>query len=1152
MISSARRSHNPSATAAYRLHGVGALVALAALILVTATTRAHTAPPDIRLLWSTDTNTTLYTAGTVADINGDGLGEIILAGYNSILAYDGEGKRLWEWAVQPRFSTYPSVLLRPGQPALIYAADNAGNFTCLDGTGKEVWQAKLNAPSNWSAAVVCDLNGDGKHEVVQTDEKGTAWAFDALSGQVIWTTPLEGGIGASPSVGDLNGDGKPEVAVVTEAGWIFVVGSDGKILWSRQVGRELYSAPVIFTASDASGRVAFGSGDGEVFCFDANGDLRWRFSAGSSMDSSVSVGDMDLDGRADIFAVAQEGVIDRLDEDGNVIWTLDMHMRTDASGAIADLDGDGRLEYILTTHKGRILALNAAGEVVFQQQLKVNNAYNATPTFGDVTKASPGLEMVVCGGDGGMLFCFGTPAPLDAIVQWGAFRRDLTMAGSWPGLAKSVSVSMTPENLAWDKLLIGQGARFRITNAHPQAAPLRAEASCVTPDGARHSVTGDIYGAAGTLVLPIDALAPGTYNFSWSLRAPEGKALASGSRAVTLQPFVNDRSLVINAAAEMRAVAEAAQPTLPLSAAALVRDARLLDDTARIVAPLQDAALQGDAAARQRAIAETSALVSSALRGERMAEIVKQAVALGPGTSVLAFEGSTWDSLGVADLLPEHAAASLDVTRRIVPGEHQPVAVNLLNVTDRELEVRVVIEAPQGVTVVPMRARNVPTSDGDMSWDALPELDDSTVIPIPSFENRQLWLDVAVGAVKPGDHTITVRLQALNGAGVLEGPKSEHAVAPPETVVNIALKALPFEMAAPGALRLCTWAYVESSLYKGIADATYANLFAHGNNVWTSSALPEAKYDDQGRLVGPVDYRKFDAAVRRWRGKDVVLLLNGFPALTPASGKDGYDSPPYQKALKPYLDDIVEHTARLGFDLNHWAFYPIDEAGGTGWDSIDAQARFGELMRAARPDVKIYADAGGPDPAMITKIAPYVDIWSPGVNMVATEPDKFGIMKATGKTLWSYNCSYNNYNKPTDEGRTLKAADVVSEYRIAGIFAFRHRLTGIGFWTSITSPEDPWARNQVEYPMLYTGRSAPVTSRRWEAVREGVEDFRILTALKARSDAKTGAPLSDDARARITHLFEVSVPQYIDGITDEPGLDRLRAEMMDCVAAAGN
>jgi len=1150
MIRTAYHSRNQDRRHMPFLCVVGALVALAMLGAVAVYSDGTAL--DLRLLWSVNTNTALYTAGTVADINGDGLGEILLAGYNSIIAYDGDGKRLWEWATTPRFCTYPAVLLRKGAPALIYAADNAGNLVCLDGAGKEVWHARLNGPSNWSATVVCDINGDGKPEVIQTDEKGTVWAFDALSGKPLWQTATGEGIGASPSVGDLDGDGKPEVAVVTNDGFAVALSGDGAIMWRSQMGRELYSAPVIFTASDGSGRVAFGSGDGEFFCLDSKGDTLWHRPMGGSMDSSVSVGDIDMDGRADIFLVTQEGAIVRLDEEGNTIWSLDMHMRTDASGAIADVDGDGRLEYILCTHKARLLALNAAGEVVFERQLPVNNAYNATPTFGDVTKAAPSLEMVVCGGQDGKLFCFATPAPTDATVQWGAFRRDLTMVGSWPGLARSVAVSMTPGNLAWDRIFTGQGVKFSINNAQPTAAPLRAEASCVTPVGARHAVTGDIYGAAGALVLPLEPLAPGTYSFSWSLRTAEGKVVVSGSRAVTLQPFVNERGLVTSAAAEMRAAADAARPTLPLAAAGLVRDARLLEDSARVVAPLQDAALQSDAASRQRAISSTAALVRSALRGRRMAEVVKQAIALGPGTSIVAFDGPVWENLGVGDLLPEHVVKAIEASRRVVPGQHQSFAVNLLNVTDRELEVRVLIESPRGVAVTPRRAQTVPTCTGDMTWDPLPDLDESEIISIPSFENRQLWLDVAVGQVKPGDHAVKVRLQALNGAGVLEAPKNEQAIAPPETVVSITLKALPFEMAPAGTFRLCTWAYVESSpYYKDIADATYANLFDHGNNVWTITALPEAKYDDQGNLVGPVDYRKFDAMARRWRGKDVVLLLSGFPALTPASGKDGYGTPPYQKALKPYLDDVVAHMARLGFDLGHWAFYPIDEAGGDGWRSLNAQVEFGKLMRAARPDIQIYADAGGPEPAMYTAVAPYIDIWSPAVNTVASEPEKFSIIKAASKTLWSYNCSYNNYNKPWGGGRTNKAADVVSEYRIAGMWAFRHALTGAGFWTSITSPEDPWTRTQSEYPILYPGRTAPVTSRRWEAVREGIEDYRILVALKARLEAKGGPPLSDDARAAIKRLVEVSVLQYVDGVTDEAGLDRLRSEIMDCVQACG-
>lgn len=1140
-----------------RLHSAGRrlasamMVALLAAVWLCTGLRASPGPtaPDIRLLWSVNTKNALFTAATVADIDGDGLGEVLVAGSSNLIAYDGDGKMMWAYPiVTVRFFSYPAVLLREGQAPLIYISDNGGNFVCLDAKGQPVWRARLSAPVNWSPAVVADVNRDGTPEVIQADEGGTVWAFDALTGKQVWKTPVQGDVAMGVSVGNLTGAGL-QIAVGTGDGFLTVIGADGAPLWSRQMGRGL-AAPVIFTASDGGGRVVVGSADGEVFCLDGKGDLLWRHSVGSQLDASISVGDMDMDGRADIFLVSTSGTVERLDEDGNIIWRLDTQMRSDAPGAIADVNGDGRLEYVLCLHTARLLALNGAGEVIFDHSLGTNNAYNATPTFGDVTKRSPGLEMVVCGGDSGNLFCFATPAPADAAVQWGAFRRDLTMAGSWPGLAHSVAATMWPESLAWNTVLTAAGVRFMVANASPQAGPLRAEAVCIAPDGTRRAVTGEIAGAEGEVLLPLEVLAPGAYRFSWSLRNAQGKIPASGARDLTLQPFLNDRGLAAKASAALESTAAAAEATLPLSAAALRREARLLDDTAEALAPLQDACLRSDAAAQRQALSRTNELDQAAERGLRAADIARQAIPLGPGTSLIAFEGPLWTNREVAGFLPERAAVGLDMTRRVLPGEHQVVAVNLFNIADRELQVRVLTDAPPGVTVVPHQAFPVPTAAGLISWDALPELDDTAAISIPSLSSRQLWLTTAAADSVAGDQQVTLRLQAVNGAGVFEAPRIEGAIAPPETVVRINLKVLPLRMAPPGSFRLCTWAYVESSQFKDLAAATYDNLLSWGNNVFVITAQPEATYDADGHLTGAADFTRLDALISRWRGKDVVLLLNGYPALKPIAGSDSFGSPTYQKALKPYLADLVSHMASLGFDREHFALYPIDEAGGTGWDSINAQAEFGRVIRAADPDIRIYADAGGPDPAMMKAIAPYVDIWSPGVNLVSTEPEKFDIMKATGKTLWSYNCSYNNYNKALHDPGTLKVADIVSEYRIAGIWAFRHGLTGAGFWSSLTGDEDPWTRTRYEYVMLYPGRTQPVTSRRCEAVREGIEDFRILTALKSRLEAAGAAALPESARARIRRLLDVSVPQYVDGITDEAGLDRLRAEMLDCVEAA--
>lgn len=248
-------------------------------------------------LWQTDLQTFLESSGLVADLKGDGREEAVSAGREELFALDGEGKVLWRWRTKGRFMTYPAVLIRPGQVSLIYAADNGGLLSCMDGTGKEVWHAQLNGPSSWSASVVCDLNGDGDADVIQTDETGTVWAFAAMTGKTFWQTKLRG-VPVSPAVGDLDGDGKPEILVATGQGIMTALNGDGKMLWERAIGGSSQSwataAPVIFAASDGGGRVAAASSDGQLFCLDGKGEVLWHRPTRGAAASSISVGDLGL------------------------------------------------------------------------------------------------------------------------------------------------------------------------------------------------------------------------------------------------------------------------------------------------------------------------------------------------------------------------------------------------------------------------------------------------------------------------------------------------------------------------------------------------------------------------------------------------------------------------------------------------------------------------------------------------------------------------------------------------------------------------------------------------------------------------------------------------------------------------------------------
>ena len=177
--------------------------------------------------------------------------------------------------------------------------------------------------------------------------------------------------------------------------------------------------------------------------------------------------------------------------------------------------------------------------------------------------------------------------------------------------------------------------------------------------------------------------------------------------------------------------------------------------------------------------------------------------------------------------------------------------------------------------------------------------------------------------------------------------------------------------------------------------------------------------------------------------------------------------------------------------------------------------------------------------------------WTPMMNVV----------RATGKTLWSYNCA-NGYGRPI--GWHTKTINVVGEHRMAGVFAFHYGATGIGFWCyNHDGGQSMWEASEAEFPLVYTDSTGHNTAcRRWEAVREGVDDARILFALREKlSDAS----VSSAAKAKIRHLLDVTLADManqsmteamngaaryvLDATNNDESVAAFRRELLDCAAA---
>ncbi len=455
-----------------------------------------------------------------------------------------------------------------------------------------------------------------------------------------------------------------------------------------------------------------------------------------------------------------------------------------------------------------------------------------------------------------------------------------------------------------------------------------------------------------------------------------------------------------------------------------------------------------------------------------------------------------WGDLSDSELTNSYAKYTrFDI--KGVSGENVYFIFSLINYSKNILPVTFDVENESDHLLDFMEAKPIVAADGKVVFDPLFPISSDSVLNIQP-ESRMIIL----GKLRLGKYP---KSDIIKASFIAENKSRK--------TIDIQVETIAWKW-NESKVFVHNWAYSHQQPIWNNRTLIEQDLMTHGVNV---------KVLHHSRVPRIIDSRKayskaktaLTKELNQSQKSDFVLLYLGFHP----SRADKYigrfeDTESKRKALKEWLIDLKITMKQAGYNENQWALYPFDEPKGKNMHVV---ASVFSTLKSVDPAVKIFVTPSSGSSRKrkttasdLNKISEYVDIWQPSIRLINEVGSEYF---ATNKPrFWLY----NNPDYPA------KSSSVYDDYRSLGIDAWSYGARGVGFWSySDTRKSSAWSdfdSNTGDWAVVYESEQGPVSSMRWEAFLDGVEDMKQLYSIQDKLN--TNREKSDFVR-RINDIIKI-------------------------------